>query len=217
MHGLLRHLHGHQHTQAETAPNTTGNIIHWAKRYDAVVQIMGLGQAGRLRRQTVEFARITSGDKVLDVGCGTGDLTLLAKKRSGSAGEVCGIDASPEMIDVARRKAVRQHLNIDFRVDVIERLPFPDGTFDVVLSSLMMHHLPSDLKPKALAEIRRVLRSPDTVSGKPGGRLVIVEFNGLLEEQNMISLVKTAGFVQVERRSMLFQRLGLVRFTVQSS
>ncbi len=211
MHGLLRHLHGHQHTQAETAPNTTGNVIHWAKRYDAVVQIMGLGQAGRLRRQTVEFARITSGDKVLDVGCGTGDLTLLAKKRSGSAGEVCGIDASPEMIDVARRKAVRQHLNIDFRVNVIERLPFPDGTFDVVLSSLMMHHLPSDLKPKALAEIRRVLRSPDTVSGKPGGRLVIVDMRSQLETQKVTALVKAAGFTRAEMHGLWFNQLGLIR------
>ena len=210
MHGLLRHLHGgDQHTHAEMAPNTTGNVIHWARRYDAVVQMMGLGQAGRLRRRTVELARIASGDKVLDVGCGTGDLTLLAKKRSGSTGQVCGIDASPEMIEVARRKAARQHLNIDFRVDVIERLPFPDATFDVVLSSLMMHHLPADLKPKALAEIRRVV--------KPTGKLVIVEFNDLLEEQNLHSLVKSAGFVQVDRPSMLFKRLGLVRFTVQSA
>jgi demethylmenaquinone methyltransferase/2-methoxy-6-polyprenyl-1,4-benzoquinol methylase/phosphoethanolamine N-methyltransferase len=92
---------------------------------------------------------------VLDVGCGTGALTLLAKKHTGSAGQVCGLDASPEMIEVARHKATRAHADVDFRVGVVEQLPYPDGSFDVVLSSLMMHHLPADLKPKALAEIRR--------------------------------------------------------------
>ena len=108
MHGLLKHLHGgDQHSHADSAPQTTGSVIHWASRYDWVVQIMALGQAGRLRRKTVEFAQITPGERVLDVGCGTGDLTLLAKERAGSAGQVCGLDAAPEMIEVARRKAAR--------------------------------------------------------------------------------------------------------------
>jgi len=184
MHGLLKHLHGgDQHSHAGAAPQTTGSVIHWASRYDGVVQVMALGQAGRLRRATVEFAQITSGERVLDVGCGTGDLTLLAKERAGSAGQVCGLDAAPEMIEVARQKAARKHADVDFRAGFIEQLPYPDASFDVVLSSLMMHHLPADLKPLALAEIRRVLRRPDAVSGKPNGRLVIVDFRGLLEQQ----------------------------------
>src|SRR5512136_165189 len=105
MHGLLKHLHGgNPHSPAESAPQTTGNVIHWANRYDLVVQFMALGQASRLRRKTIEFAQITSGERVLDVGCGTGDLTLLASEHAGSAGQVCGIDPSPEMIEVARHK-----------------------------------------------------------------------------------------------------------------
>ena len=204
MQSLLKHLHGgEQHSPAETAPQTTGSVIHWANRYDWVVQIMGLGQARRLRRKTIEFAQIVPGEHVLDVGCGTGDLTLLAKQRSGSTGQVCGIDASPEMIEVARRKAARTQAAVDFRSGVIERLPYSDGSFDVVLSSLMMHHLPADLKPIALAEIRRVLR--------PNGRLVIVDFKGMLEQQEVVALVKTAGFARVETRSMWFNVLGLVR------
>lgn len=212
MHSLLKHLHGgDQHSHAEAAPQTTGSVIHWADRYDRVVQIMALGQAHRLRRKTVEFAQVAPGECVLDVGCGTGDLTLVAKQRSGSKGQVCGIDASPEMIEVARRKAARQRADVEFRVDVIERLPYPDRSFDVVLSSLMMHHLPDDLKPKALAEIRRVLRRPDAVSGKPGGRLVIVDSKGLLEQQRVAALVKEAGFTRVETRGLWFNMLGLIR------
>ena len=212
MHGLLKHLHGgDQHSHAGAAPQTAGSVIHWANRYDGVVQVMALGQAGRLRRATVEFAQITSGERVLDVGCGTGDLTLLAKERAGSAGQVCGLDAAPEMIEVARQKAARKHADVDFSAGFIEQLPYPDASFDVVLSSLMMHHLPADLKPLALAEIRRVLRRPDAVSGKPNGRLVIVDFRGLLEQQQVAALVKQAGFTQVETRRLWFNVLGLLR------
>jgi ubiquinone/menaquinone biosynthesis C-methylase UbiE len=212
MHGLLKHLHGgDQHSHAGSAPQTTGNVIHWANRYDLVVQFMALGQAGRLRRKTIEFARIAPGERVLDVGCGTGALTLLAKQRAGATGQVCGLDAAPEMIEVATHKAARQQADVDFRIGVIEQLPYPDGSFDVVLSSLMMHHLPADLKPMALAEIRRVLRRPDAVSGKPNGRLVIVDFRGSFEQQQVMALVKRAGFAQVETRGLWFNTLELMR------
>lgn len=215
IHGLLRHLLGgdeHSHaasaaataadTAAGTAPQTTGTVIHWAKRYDFMVQFMAFGQARRLRRKSIEAAQITTGERVLDVGCGTGDLTLLAKEHAGSTGQVCGVDAAPEMIDVARNKAARAKADVDFRVGVVERLPFPDDSFDVVLSSLMMHHLPDDLKPQALAEVRRVV--------KPGGRLLIVDFREQLEKQGVVALVKQAGFAPVETRSIWFNMLAFV-------
>ena len=104
---------------------------------------------------------------MLDVGCGTGEVTLLAKNRA-KQGSVHGIDPAPEMIAVARKKALRKGLEIDFRVGVIEALPFPDSSIDVVTSSLMMHHLPQELKERGLVEIYRVL--------KPGGRLLIADF-----------------------------------------
>ena len=204
MHGFLRHLHGgDDHAHSETVPQTTGRLIHWAKYYDLVVQIMTLGRAGAIRRLTVDQAQIKPGDRILDVGCGTGALTLLAQERAGSAGQALGIDPSPEMIDVARGKARRKHSAVDFRAGVIEQLPFPDSSFDVVLSSLMMHHLPGDLKPKALAEVRRVI--------KPGGRLVIIDFKGLLEEQGVAALVKEAGFTQIETCAVWSARLGVIR------
>jgi len=204
MHGLLKHLPGgSDHSHAEAAPQTTGKLIRWAKRYDFVVQFMALGQAGRLRRLTVDRAQIKAGDQVLDVGCGTGDLSVLAQERAGSTGQVAGIDPSPEMINVARGKAKRQHSAVDFRLGLIEQLPFPASSFDVVLSSFMLHHLPDDLKRQGLCEIRRVM--------KPGGRLVIIDFRGLLEAHNVLALVKEAGFTQVEMQAAWLRRLGVIR------
>jgi ubiquinone/menaquinone biosynthesis C-methylase UbiE len=99
-------------------------------------------------------------------------------------------------------------LPIDFQIGVIEHLAFPDQTFDVVLSTLMMHHLPDDLKRQGLAEIARVL--------KPGGRLVIADFKHQKERQgqalrfhaggsaiqDLAALLKEAGFSQVETEEM---------------
>ena len=169
---MAHHFHSHS---AEHPAQTEGRLIRWAPYYDFAVNITTLGQARRLRRMTVDQALIQPGETVLDVGCGTGEVTLLTKVRAKN-GQVYGIDPAPEMIAVARKKAARKGLDIDFRVDVIESLPFPDASIDVVTSSLMMHHLPENLQVRGLAEIYRVLRSPDPVSGKPGGRLLIGDF-----------------------------------------
>jgi demethylmenaquinone methyltransferase/2-methoxy-6-polyprenyl-1,4-benzoquinol methylase/phosphoethanolamine N-methyltransferase len=154
----------HTHSQiAEQPAQTEGNLIRWAPYYDLMVSVTSLGHAG----MTVDNALIRPGNSVLDVGCGTGEVALLAKART-KAGRVYGIDPAPEMIAVARNKAARKKLDVDFRVGVIESLPFPDASLDVVTSSLMMHHLPDDLKARGLAEVYRVL--------KPGGRLLIADF-----------------------------------------
>ena len=129
-----------------------------------------------LRRMTVDLARLQPGESVLDVGCGTGALTRLAKARVGETGRVCGVDAAPQMIAVACRKAARHNLAIDFQVGLIEQLAFSDNSFDVVLSSLMMHHLPGELKRQGLAEIARVL--------KPGGRLLVLDMQSRQSESN---------------------------------
>ena len=149
------------------APHTQGKVIHWARFYDLVTALMSFGQSGRVRKATVDLAGIGAGERVLDVGCGTGTLTLMAGTRAGPSGEVHGIDASPEMIEVASGKAAKKRVEVGFQVALIEQLPFPDGHFDVVLSSLMLHHLPDDLKRKGFQEVRRVL--------KPGGRLLAID------------------------------------------
>ena len=96
-------------------------------------------------------------------------LTRLAAQAVGPEGTAVGIDPGPAMIGVARLKAARTRSRATFELGVIERLGFGDSTFDVVLSSFMLHHLPADVKRAGLGEVWRVL--------KPGGRLVLVDFD----------------------------------------
>jgi demethylmenaquinone methyltransferase/2-methoxy-6-polyprenyl-1,4-benzoquinol methylase/phosphoethanolamine N-methyltransferase len=149
------------------APETRGRTIPWASFYDVVVRVLSLGKMRDIRRAIAELAQTKPGDRVLDVGCGTGDLAMAAKALAGPTGEVFGTDASPKMIEVARRKAAKAGVDVTFQVDLIENITFPDNHIDVVLSSFMMHHLPDDLKRAGLVEIYRVL--------KPGGRILIVD------------------------------------------
>jgi demethylmenaquinone methyltransferase/2-methoxy-6-polyprenyl-1,4-benzoquinol methylase/phosphoethanolamine N-methyltransferase len=161
-------MHSHSHTHShETPARTEGRLIRWASFYDIITNVITLGHVGMLRSITIEQAQLQPGEKVLDVGCGTGGVTIPAKQRVGYNGQVAGIHPAPEMIAVARKKAARTGLEIDFRLGVIESLPFPDASFDVVTSSLMMHHLPHEVQVKGLAEIHRVL--------KPGGRIFIAD------------------------------------------
>jgi ubiquinone/menaquinone biosynthesis C-methylase UbiE len=103
---------------------------------------------------------------VLDVGCGTGTLAILAKKRG--AGTVAAVDASPEMIARAKKKAARAGVEVDFQLAPAQALPFPDARFDLALSTLMLHHLGREARDGALREVRRVL--------KTGGRVLVVDF-----------------------------------------
>src|SRR5919198_277885 len=120
---LIKMVH-HSHTHSIEQPaQTEGAFVRWASYYDFAVNITALGHARLLRRVTVDQARIKPGDTVLDIGCGTGEVALLAKTRA-KAGNVYGIDPSPQMLAIARRKAAHKKLDIDFRIGVIESLPF---------------------------------------------------------------------------------------------
>jgi ubiquinone/menaquinone biosynthesis C-methylase UbiE len=116
----------------------------------------------------LSFVKLKLGETVLDVGCGTGTIAMLAKKTVGPEGRVDGIDASPDMIARAAAKARRTGLQIGFSTAPAQRLPFKDGEFDIVLSSLMFHHLPKKGREEFGREVFRVL--------KPGGRALIVDF-----------------------------------------
>ncbi|MGH2899586.1 MAG: class I SAM-dependent methyltransferase, partial [Solirubrobacteraceae bacterium] len=147
-------------------PNAVGAVVHWAARYDLLLTVLTLGRERRFRERLVRLARLSPNESVLDIGCGTGSLAMAARRAVGSTATVAGIDASPEMIARAHRKATRAKLTIAYEVALAQSLPFLDETFDVVLSSVMLHHLPKAARADAMREARRVL--------KAGGRLLAV-------------------------------------------
>jgi ubiquinone/menaquinone biosynthesis C-methylase UbiE len=103
------------------------------------------GKLRKLRQRTIDLARFQPGEQVLDVGCGTGTLAIQVQPKVGITGRVCGVDPGTQQIARARAKATRCNLPIEIQVGMIERLNFPDQEFDVVLSPLVMHHLPDSL------------------------------------------------------------------------
>lgn len=119
------------------------------------------------KRALVDQAGIARGQRVLDLGCGTGTLTLLVKGRRLNAA-VFGLDADPRALAIAREKAARAGLDLMLDQGSATSLPYPDNFFDRVLSSLLLHHLTHDQKRQALAETLRTLR--------PGGELHVADW-----------------------------------------
>ena len=119
-----------------------------------------------IKRRVLERAAITAGDAVLDVGCGTGTLAVAAA-RSAPSVTVTGLDADPSILARARRRAADAALAIHFDEGRSTALPYADASFDVVLCTLMFHHLTDAQKHQTAAELARVLR--------PDGRLVVAD------------------------------------------
>ncbi len=109
------------------------------------------------KSQLVQRAHIKNGQRVLDLGCGTATLTVLIKQRHPGA-EIFALDADPAVLKIARVKAAKADVKIAFQQGLASRLPYPDGSLDRVLSSLMFHHLQPEQKRAAMREVCRILR-----------------------------------------------------------
>jgi ubiquinone/menaquinone biosynthesis C-methylase UbiE len=110
----------------------------------------------QFKRTFIARANIQPGQRVLDLGCGTGTLMLLIKQAQPHV-VVTGSDGDVEVLAIARAKAAAAGEAVSFGQALASHLPYPDGTFDRVLSSLVFHHLPPAVKRAALREAHRVL------------------------------------------------------------
>lgn len=108
------------------------------------------------KHSLVEQARISPDDRVLDLGCGTATLTMLIKRSCPDAA-VSGIDGDPNILKIARAKAEKAGLDIEFEEGMAFALPYADASFERVLSSLVLHHLSPADKLRACKEVFRVL------------------------------------------------------------
>jgi len=163
----------------------------------------------------IQDARIAPNARVLDLGCGTGTLTILVKQSQPTA-EVIGFDGDTQVLDIAREKARAQDVLITFEQGMAYQLPYLNESFDRVLSSLVLHHLTTPDRERALRQVYRVLKSNGEFwiidFGKPHNALAFLVsrvmrnlertedlIDGLLPEQ-----LQRAGFqeVQVVRRFM---------------
>ena len=184
----------------DTAPRTHGLVLNWAACYDILAWLLTHGREGELRERILGFAVLRNGEAVLDIGCGTGTLAIAAARHVGTAGEVIGIDASPAMVTRANRKAAKARARAAFQVAVAESLPFPDGRFDVVLSTLMLHHLPRTTRQQCAREIMRVLKN--------SGRVLAVDF-GRGKQRGLLAHFHRHGHVEVQDIEKLLSDVGL--------
>ena len=150
--------------QTEFATGVNRMFDRIAGVYDPMNRAMTAGLDRRWRERTVERAELVSGDRALDVCCGTGDLALELARAVGPTGGVIGCDFSEPMLDIAREKAAGT-TQVRFEWADALSLPYDDATFDAVTVGFGVRNL-ADLE-RGLAELARVLR--------PGGRLVILE------------------------------------------
>jgi SAM-dependent methyltransferase len=194
--------------------------------YDPLQKLLGFES---IHRQLIDQAAIRPNHRVIEIGCGTGNLTILIKHLHPQA-EVVGLDPDPKALARARRKAEQEALSVQLDCGFAEELPYPDATFDRLFSAFMFHHLEPDEKEKTLSETRRVL--------KPNASLHLVDFGGAkvrsdgfiarLQHRSerlrdnfgdrIPTLMREAGFVdptEVAHRVTIFGRVTYYRATAQ--
>lgn len=153
-------------SSAKSLPTDGVVLTHAASVYDLLEPAVMFFRQRAVMNGTAAAAGARDGERILDVGCGTG-LLAEAIGRGMGRGEVIGVDASLPMIRIANEK--RGGGVCRFEAAVAEDLPYEDESFDVVVSSLFFHHVGMNLKRRAAEEIVRVL--------KPGGRIAIADLD----------------------------------------
>ena len=140
-----------------------------ASFYDLIFKSFCLGQENAFRQKVIDLMDLTGNELILDVGCGTGTLTSMIADKVNARESIFGVDLSPRMIEIAKKKTSKNGRRVEYKVASSLALPFDDETFDVVVTSLIYHHLMSLVeKARTLSEIYRVL--------KPEGRYIAAEF-----------------------------------------
>jgi len=139
---------------------------HWlTSLYDPVIALTTRERT--FKNQLITQADLADDHTILDVGCGTGTLACRIKQRYPSS-RIYGLDGDKNILEIAKRKAEKANINIQFDPGLSYELPYPDNTFDRVVTSLFFHHLTLSQKERTLMEILRVL--------KTGGELHIADW-----------------------------------------
>ncbi len=157
--------------------------------FDGVCNMMGYGK--NFKRMALELSEIVDGEKVLDVGCGSGTLLIEAKARYPNS-DLAGIDPDEKILRLAESKLERAGLKARLVQGFAQELPFPSASFDLVISTLIFHHLSSPVKVKATREIYRVL--------KEKGRFLLADFGK--PESTLTKLLLNTGSVFDGRANM---------------
>jgi len=159
---------GYQQVPEDEKARRVGDVFRSvASNYDLMNDLMSMGMHRLWKRFAIEMSGARAGQSVLDVASGSGDLAEAFAKRVGPSGRVVMTDINEAMLQVGRDKLIDRGLFPPLAICDAEKLPFPDGTFDLVSVAFGLRNMTH--KDRALAEMARVAR--------PGGRVIVLEFS----------------------------------------
>jgi ubiquinone/menaquinone biosynthesis C-methylase UbiE len=164
--------------------------------YDLIAKLLG---ADRARQALFDLAPLRPGDRVLDIGCGTGTFATILKQRFPGV-EVTGLDPDPKALARARRKAEQASVSVRFDQGFADSLEYPAMSFDVVFSSFMFHHLQGSNREKTLREVRRVL--------KPEGSFYLLDFEASPSGHGLFKLFHSGERLRDNTESRILTLMG---------
>lgn len=187
---------------------------HWRlPLYDPLCRLFGIDSD---RKQLIAQADIQPFHRILDIGCGTGTLIRMIRRKYPDV-EIFGLDPDPKALARAKRKNSRSKFTIWFDKGFSDELPYPSSSFDRVCSSYMLHHMSEREKEGTFAETYRVL--------KPGGSFHMLDFEqqegkkkGIFASSGQyVSMMKKAGFTDIQKmdqKDTVFGRIAYYKATI---